>query len=80
MEAEWSEEIIRECMARFDANADGSLCMAEFEHALAELSRTKPGKKKGKKKAKGKSQGDAMLGAAKAQLAQAELIAGVAGN
>ena len=82
VEAEWSESVIRDCMTRFDANKDGSLCIAEFERALAELSRTNPGKKKGKGKGKpkGRNQSAAMMGAVNANMNQADLIAGVAAN
>lgn len=75
IEAEWSDDFIKECMTKFDANGDGALDVGEFENALAQLSHTKPGKKKKKSQAKGKNSGGGMMSAINNQAKQAELIA-----
>jgi hypothetical protein len=75
MEAEWSDELVEQMLIRFDANSDGSLCIGEFEHALKELTKTHPGKKKKGKKAKaGKNTGGDMSSAVKANVAHADIV------
>ena len=79
IEADWSDEVINDCMKRFDANGDGAIDLDEFKKALAELSNTKPGKKGRKKKERhGKNTGADMMGAINSQVNQAELAARIA--